>query len=757
MKQKRGKFMKFKYAVMIFIVVCFLISIASVSADENATADIISQETIFNDSEHVGDGDDSQSFEDLRGEIENASAGTVINLTTNYQLLNDTNPISIREDNITIDGGENICILDGNSSNISSVFNIEGKNVVLKNIMFINFKLDDSYKIIEWFGNNGTMQDCYFINNAVFRGTIIEWSGTGGIIRDCTFENNSALDGGVLHIYSRQTVVSSSLFINNRAFSKGGAIFLAGRDILLEKCNFVNCNAEQGGAVYIQSNNNFINNCTFLNCNSGNDGAALYVMGDNNKLNDSYFFNNSAINGGAVYLSGAENSINNSFFDHNLALRYGGAIFASYNDDLIIDHCEYINNNALYYGGAVYMEDAGAINNSGFLKNSALNGGAVFARGELNVENSFFNQNEADSAGALALRGFAQIIGSNFTNNRVGSSGGAIQTSKDLIINNSNFKNNTALDGTNNIVLIADSSVIADDNTTYDSPLALKVAVVTLIMEENIIYGDTLNVVARVTFMSKLMDNGTVSNTVGGTSYRSGLNDGYATFNIANLKAGSYRGSINFILDGYSNSTVEYFFTVAKLNAAITAETASFVINYAKSYSVTLKNAAGRGVGDKKVEFKLNGKVIGYVKTNSQGVATFKITSKMLKKAKAGTKKLTVTVADSSIVCPAKTVKVKINKEKTKLVAKKKTFKAKTKTKKFTVTLKNSKGKAIKSAKLTIKVKGKTYNAKTNKKGKATFKIKKLTKKGKYNAVIKFKTTKYYKATSKKVKITVKR
>ena len=44
--------------------------------------------------------------------------------------------------------------------------------------------------------------------------------------------------------------------------------------------------------------------------------------------------------------------------------------------------------------------------------------------------------------------------------------------------------------------------------------------------------------------------------------------------------------------------------------------------------------------------------------------------------------------------------------------------------------LKNNVGKAIKNAKVTLKVKGKTYKAKTNSKGKATFKIKNLKKKG---------------------------
>lgn len=91
----------------------------------------------------------------------------------------------------------------------------------------------------------------------------------------------------------------------------------------------------------------------------------------------------------------------------------------------------------------------------------------------------------------------------------------------------------------------------------------------------------------------------------------------------------------------------------------------------------------------------------------------------------------------------------------TKITAKKATFKAKKKAKKYSITLKAGK-KAVAKVKVTIKVGKKTYKATTNKKGKAIFNLKKLTKKGKYTAVIKFKGNKNYKATSKKVKIIVK-
>jgi peptidoglycan hydrolase-like protein with peptidoglycan-binding domain len=96
-----------------------------------------------------------------------------------------------------------------------------------------------------------------------------------------------------------------------------------------------------------------------------------------------------------------------------------------------------------------------------------------------------------------------------------------------------------------------------------------------------------------------------------------------------------------------------------------------------------------------------------------------------------------------------------VTKATPKITAKKKTYKTTTKTKKYTIVLKDNVGKAIKKAKVTLKVKGKTYKAKTNSKGKATFKIKNLKKKGTFKAVIKYKGNKYYKKLTKKVKIKV--
>ena len=82
-----------------------------------------------------------------------------------------------------------------------------------------------------------------------------------------------------------------------------------------------------------------------------------------------------------------------------------------------------------------------------------------------------------------------------------------------------------------------------------------------------------------------------------------------------------------------------------------------------------------------------------------------------------------------------------------------KSFKAKQNTKKLTVTLKID-NKYAKSKKLTLTIKGKKYSAKTNSKGKAVFKIKKLVKKGTYAATVKY--VGKPQNISKKIKIKVK-
>ena len=135
-----------------------------------------------------------------------------------------------------------------------------------------------------------------------------------------------------------------------------------------------------------------------------------------------------------------------------------------------------------------------------------------------------------------------------------------------------------------------------------------------------------------------------------------------------------------------------------------------------KYYKVKVLDDDGNIAKGVTVTFTINGKK--YTKTtDANGYASLKISQKPAKYTVTaeykGFKVSNKVTVKSTIV--TKNIKVK-----------------KGKTIKFKAKLLNKNGKALKNKKLKFKFKGKTYRVKTNKKGKATLKIKKKYKKGKY-------------------------
>ena len=91
-----------------------------------------------------------------------------------------------------------------------------------------------------------------------------------------------------------------------------------------------------------------------------------------------------------------------------------------------------------------------------------------------------------------------------------------------------------------------------------------------------------------------------------------------------------------------------------------------------------------------------------------------------------------------------------------RLDARGKNFKQSTQTKRYTVKLKSIVDKkGIKGERLYLKINGKTYKATTDAKGKATFKISKLMKKGKFTATIFLTDNPFYNDIIKNVKIRI--
>ena len=186
-----------------------------------------------------------------------------------------------------------------------------------------------------------------------------------------------------------------------------------------------------------------------------------------------------------------------------------------------------------------------------------------------------------------------------------------------------------------------------------------------------------------------------------------------------------------------------------KLPTQLMAEPVTTVFNVNKNLVVTLKDSKGRAISGVKVSVNLNG--VKTLKTDKNG--QIKISTKGLV-PKSYTAKITFN-GDDAYEKSAKSVKVTIKKATPKLTAKSKSFKSVDKAKKFNIALKDNKGAVMKNKKVFLKVNGKKYSAKTNKKGIATFKLTKLTKVGKYKVLIKYGGDKYYNKATAKVTVKV--
>ena len=223
------------------------------------------------------------------------------------------------------------------------------------------------------------------------------------------------------------------------------------------------------------------------------------------------------------------------------------------------------------------------------------------------------------------------------------------------------------------------------------------------------------------------------------------------TIPISALNVGTYTLTVATIADAdHNNVTKNVTITVNKLKTQLVANAITATYNINKNLVITLKDVKGNPLIGVSITVDLNGvKTYTTDKNGQVKVATKKLTPKTY------TAKITFN-GDTNYAKSTKNVKVTVKKAKPKMTAKKKTFKSKTKTKKYTITLKDNAGKAMKKVKVKLKVKGKTYKATTNSKGKAVFKIKKLSKKGKYKATVTYKGNKFYNKVTKKAKITIK-
>ena len=156
-------------------------------------------------------------------------------------------------------------------------------------------------------------------------------------------------------------------------------------------------------------------------------------------------------NSARIFQIRAENVVlKNINFINGFSKNTGGAV--NFDKDGLVDNCNFTNNHAEKSGGAIWFTKNGIVTSTNFNNNIALekSGGAIFLNtGTFKMCN--FNNNAATDGGAIRLIGTGTIEQCNFYNNLAKNIGGAIYTpSAKLLINNTRFKSNKALNGTEN-------------------------------------------------------------------------------------------------------------------------------------------------------------------------------------------------------------------------------------------------------------------------------------------------------------------
>ena len=769
--------------IIIIIILASLFAISTVYAQDNVTCD--DDVANYGNDENIS-AEPPKSFSDLNQLINN---NTDSNIYLHHCYSYDESTDSGFKDGIVINRPLNL-FGNGNkidASNSARIFNIVSTDVFINGITFLNGNAVNggaitggSYGVIRctFTGNhadnyggamyNGHAENCLFKNNYALYGAAI-YNGT---VEKSNFESNNASYGGAIY----DTYAYDSTFTNNVALVSSGAMEGGSAN----NCTFTRNSAKSYGAaskaflLNCQFTNNFAStiggaiggsgcsadNCTFVNNYATNEGGAVYMA----YVTNSEFRDNHANYGGAI--SGNVNSVVNSIFINNYANEMGGALANVYAVDCEFrrnhaheggamygssaKNCTFISNYATESSGAIkgYAEDcqfvdnsayrAGAIEgdakNSRFEENHAVTGGAMYAN---SAENCIFLKNYADEGGAIyggsavlctfvenhAKTGGAMYSGSaassNFTRNVAEISGGAHYRSS--IVNCHLYDN-----------LPKYLLEVSDFEAIYGFGGEIKVQI-----------SDSQTYVRNIKTLVKIydMDNNVVfvsSCLSGGTCF-------------VDLDLGEFTIVVSVEDSNYNVDPVTRYINIKKATSFyVVSVTATYGIN--NPLIVNLHDSDGSILKNAPVKVNVHGALKTY-RTNNNGQVLVPTNS-----LSPGSYYVLVNYdGDSKYFKASSSATITVKKAKPNMIVSNMKYYAKEKTKKFYMILKDNLYRVMKNTKVTLKVKGKTYTAKTNSNGRATFKITKLKKKGKYTATVKYTGNGFYTALSKSAKITVKR
>lgn len=218
------------------------------------------------------------------------------------------------------------------------------------------------FGLIYCYNSNPVISHCRISDNmGIVLGGGISLANSSPVISYCTISGNS-IGGGIKCEGACAPLISHcSITGNSAAGTSGGGIAVSsGGDPVISSCTISGNFASNGGGIaFLDGSNGTITDCNIAADTSSNLGGGVYISSSGGAftINNSTFSNCRGFEGGGgVYIGQAASvSITGSTFDGNYGGNIGGgAIYSIDCGNLVIDHCDVMNNSTsigFYWGG----------------------------------------------------------------------------------------------------------------------------------------------------------------------------------------------------------------------------------------------------------------------------------------------------------------------------------------------------------------------------------------------------------------------
>ena len=353
-------------------------------------------------------------------------------------------------------------------------------------------------------------------------GSVISINDTGThciTLDGLTIYNGSAEYGGGIYSSYSSLVLSACKIDSNYAEEDGGGMYCYGCDVMLINCQFCDNEADEdcGGGFYNEECNVTATDCSF-------------------EYNYAYYYGGGACNEYSVV------TYTNCYFYENDSEDYGGGMESEYSD-VTVTSCTFENNES-YYGGAMDIYETSAparVSDCDFIDNLAFYyGGALHIEySEALVSDCLFDENYAeDNGGALYNdESFVTAVMCYFDDNYSEDYGGAIYSYTSEVVSKT----------------VVQECVFKDNGTYFDGGAMYSQYAVVEVTDCSFLYNDVqlydggalYNYYSEVTVCDSLFRGNESSNYDGGAMCNYGGTVSVSTCTFEDNNAGENGGAID--------------------------------------------------------------------------------------------------------------------------------------------------------------------------------------------------------------------